>query len=162
MDPGLVTSQAQRLLVALEARSAERAAAFLERGHALETELDRLAARVAELRESLRAADVALAGQTERYAYLARALGAELLALEPEPDDHDLGHLRRAVGTRRLVVLWPSAPADALRAKLPSAATVSWVEVDPLDEAEPGGYGYVERMGASLDRLEAALGAGGG
>ena len=161
MDPALVASQAQRLLVALEATSAAHAPDFLARGHALQTELDRLAARLGELGETLRVSDFALAAQAGRYAYMAKSLGVELLALPAEPDDHALGHLRRAAGARRLVVLWPSTPAPALLAKLPQ--TTSWVEVDPLEAAGPDGrYQYLERMTANLERLDSALRLGGG
>ena len=161
MDPALVATQAQRLLVALEAASEAHAPDFLARGHALQTELDRLAARLDELGDTLRVSDVALAGQTGRYAYFARSLGVELLPLDASPDDHALGHLRRAAGTRRLVVLWPSTPAPGLLAKLPRGT--SWVEVDPLEAAGPDGrYAYLERVTANLGRLDSALRLGGG
>jgi zinc transport system substrate-binding protein len=160
MDPALVASQARRMLTALEAASPRHGPDFLARGHALETELDRFASRLDELRDTLRVSDVAVAGQSGRYAYLARALGVELLPLEAELDDHAVGHLRRAVGTRRLIVLWPSAPAPELLSRVPSATI--WVEVDPLEAARPsGGYDYLERMSASLGRLEHALRIGG-
>ncbi|HUP21748.1 MAG TPA: metal ABC transporter substrate-binding protein [Thermoanaerobaculia bacterium] len=153
-DPALVAAQAQRLLAAMEDASPERAAGFLDRSHALETELDRLVARVAELSEGVGAEEVALAGVSGRYAYLARALRVDLFDLPLEPDDHDLQHLRRAAGARRLIVLVPAAPAAALRAKLPGA---TWVELDPLEQDGPDGYAYLERMNENLDRLAAVL-----
>jgi zinc transport system substrate-binding protein len=155
MDPSLVLEQARQVLAALEAASPERAPAFLERAHALETELERIAARVAEIGESLRAGDVAVAGDAGRYAYLARALGVELLELPDEPDSHDLGHLRRAVGGRLLVVLRPAPPDDALRGRLEGAA---WVELAaPLPAVGPAGIEYVEPLEAGLDRLSSAV-----
>jgi zinc transport system substrate-binding protein len=153
-DPALVAAQAQRLLAALEEASPERAAAFLDRSHALETELDRLVARVGELSEGVSAEEVALAGVSGRYAYLARALRVDLFDLPLEPDGHDLQHLRRAAGARRLIVLVPAAPSAALSAKLPGA---TWVELDPLEQGGPGGYAYLERMNENLDRLAAVL-----
>jgi zinc transport system substrate-binding protein len=148
MDPALVTVQAQRVL----------AAPFLEREHALETELDRLAARLEELGGAIRAADVALAGDASRYSYLARALGVELLDLHDEPDDHDLGHLRRAVGSRRLFVLRPTRPDEALRAKLPNA---TWIELRaPLPAPGLAGWEYLDPLEAGLLRLRVPLSPG--
>lgn len=161
LDFALAAEQARAVAGALARRAPDAEADVAERLAALEAEL-------AALDERARALGAALVGvrviaSHPRYQYFARAYGVAIASLDWDagaaPTEAQWAEFDRLRGAApRALMLWEAVPAPEAAEAL-AARGVAGAVVDPAAGSDPESDGFVERMRANLDRIEAALGA---
>lgn len=127
---------------------------------ALDAALGTLQADLKSLDQELKAATEPLQGKPmaashPAFNYLARRYGLEITSFDFDPEQpptdlHDFEHW--AEGKAPVVLVWESAPTDAVKAAFP--ADVQHFVMDPLEQpGDSGAYDYLAQARANLDVL---------
>jgi zinc transport system substrate-binding protein len=159
LDFAQAAEQARAVAAALTRRAPDAESDVVARLAALEADLAALDARARALGAAL--AGVRVIASHPRYQYFARAYGVEIASLDWDagaaPTEAQWAEFDRLRGDAlRALMLWEAEPAPEAAQAL-AARGVAGAVFDPAAGGDPTGRGFVDRMRANLDRIEAAL-----